>query len=104
MAQMRHALSLSPRGVMTQCDVLGAAHMSEKVDPDLRVQALRLPQSGRADLDAFVRELNDSRTSRCSAAEVTRGLVLLALHCGRGIAGRRLAEAFRLAAIDPTEQ
>jgi hypothetical protein len=82
----------------------GARDTSKRLAPDLRVQALRLPREGRALLDALVHDLNGSRSNRSSAGAVTRGLVLLALHCGQGIAGPRLAQAFRLAASDPTEQ
>ena len=83
---------------------LEAHDTHERLDPDLRVQALRLPRNGRALLKVLVQNLNGSESNRSSAGAVTRGLVLLALHCEKGIAGPRLAQAFRLAASDPTEQ
>ena len=75
-----------------------------ELDADLRVQALRLPGSARALLDVLVRKLNGGESDRTSGGAVTRGLVLLALYCEKGRGGTRLAQAFRLAASDPTEQ
>jgi hypothetical protein len=83
---------------------LGAKPVRVRGDQDLRVQALRLPPSGKAELEAYTQQVNINRDEPCSVAEVTRGIVLLGVHCGRGFAGRRLALAFRLVALDPTEQ
>jgi hypothetical protein len=78
--------------------------MSKKLPTDLRCQALRLPGGARALLDAATSDLKLCHQSSSSPAEVVRGLVHLGLYCLHGSAGARLAQAFRLAATDPTEE
>ncbi len=79
--------------------------MPRRLAPEsLAVQPLRLPPTGRAMLDALVQNLNDSYSTRSSGRSAARGLVLLALFCEQGSGGTHLAQAFRLAASDPTEQ
>lgn len=75
--------------------------MIKRRGPDLRQQALRLPERALEDLSALARELR-ATGSEVTVAQATRGLCLLALELALGQAGTTAAEAFRLAASDPT--
>jgi hypothetical protein len=70
---------------------------------NLQSQALRLPQRARDDLEALTTELR-AAGARVSAAEVMRGLCLLALEIADGGAGAEFSAAFCTAARDPTAQ
>jgi arginine repressor len=75
--------------------------MSKRHGSDLHSQALRLPQRARERLSALAKELHAAGYD-LTAAQVTRGLCLLALELTLGRAGTTVAGVFRLAASDPT--
>lgn len=70
---------------------------------DLHNQALRVPKGVREQLETLAAELCAAGT-RVTTAQATRGLCLLALEILHGTAGTALANAFRLAASDPTPE
>jgi len=75
----------------------------ERSDDDLVNQALRLPRRARDELDVLARELSAAGT-RVTATKATRGLCLLAVELVDGAAGSEVAEAFGIAAGDPTPE
>jgi len=67
----------------------------------LHSQALRLPKHVQVELESLAAELW-LPGALVTVAHATRGLSLLAVEIVRGAAGPELADAFRLAASDPT--
>jgi hypothetical protein len=70
---------------------------------ELHNQALRVPKGVRKQLETLAAELCAAGTG-VTTAQATRGLCLLALEILHGAAGTALANAFRVAASDPTPE
>ena len=88
---------------------LSEAHAAERSSaskparPDLHNQAIRLPQHSRDELKSLATELRAAGTN-VKARKALRGLCLLALEIAFCAATKDLANAFRLAARNPTAE
>lgn len=91
----------TPRFVDAPADVPPPA--LKRTRQDLHNQALRLTRDMRARLEFLATEIKGAGVD-VTAAEVTRGLCLLAVEILHGAADTHVAKAFRIAASDPTEE
>lgn len=74
---------------------------SKRSRRSLHSQALHLPKHVQVELESLAAELWN-RGAFVTVGQTTRGLCLLAVEIVHGAAGTELADAFRLAASDPT--